>query len=273
MRGAADRLGVSQPSVSKHVAALEAALGRKLFERRRGSNVVLSQHGELLEQEIREIHGRKQRLLAGFSGAEGPQEITIYLRNFLFAMMEDRLLEFGPMEGGAEVRFEPLGNTAPIIDLVAAEEHSAALLRLTSILSQTDVDTRLCSVDSCSLYASTQWIAGLPAGADVRKLARFLVPGPGQLHDWICQQLFAFGVAEERIEKTAWYPAAIVKKVQAGEGVTVFLDRHVREHVQAGSITRLDFPIGPLFLQLVSNKGLDARIALQLEDRIRKITA
>jgi DNA-binding transcriptional LysR family regulator len=48
MHGAADRLSISQPSVSDHIHALEHQLGQTLFERRRGATVNLTEEGRRL---------------------------------------------------------------------------------------------------------------------------------------------------------------------------------------------------------------------------------
>ena len=46
----ASRLGISQPAVSAHIAALEEQLGKKLFVRRKGRRPELSLHGVVLRQ-------------------------------------------------------------------------------------------------------------------------------------------------------------------------------------------------------------------------------
>jgi len=50
VRGAADRLGISQPSVSGHIQALELQLGQRLFDRRRGAASGLTEHGRRLHE-------------------------------------------------------------------------------------------------------------------------------------------------------------------------------------------------------------------------------
>jgi len=55
-RGAGARLGYAQPAISQQIAALEAAVGTRLVERRRGRGVVaLTEAGELLLAHASEI--------------------------------------------------------------------------------------------------------------------------------------------------------------------------------------------------------------------------
>jgi DNA-binding transcriptional LysR family regulator len=58
-RGAGSRLGYAQPAISQQIAALEAAVGTRLVERRRGrSGVALTEAGELLLRHATEIGAR-----------------------------------------------------------------------------------------------------------------------------------------------------------------------------------------------------------------------
>jgi DNA-binding transcriptional LysR family regulator len=58
-RGAGARLGYAQPAISQQIAALEAAVGQRLVERRRGrGGVTLTEAGELLLGHASEIAAR-----------------------------------------------------------------------------------------------------------------------------------------------------------------------------------------------------------------------
>jgi molybdate transport repressor ModE-like protein len=58
-RGAGTRLGYAQPAISQQIAALEAAVGARLVERRRGrGGVALTEAGELLLAYATEIGSR-----------------------------------------------------------------------------------------------------------------------------------------------------------------------------------------------------------------------
>ena len=58
-RAAGVRLGYAQPAISQQIAALEAAVGMRLVDRRRGRGVVaLTEAGELLLAYAQEIGAR-----------------------------------------------------------------------------------------------------------------------------------------------------------------------------------------------------------------------
>lgn len=58
----AHRLGISQPAVSSHIAALEDRFGKRLFIRRAGSRPMLSEHGIALLREARSFVAESGRL-------------------------------------------------------------------------------------------------------------------------------------------------------------------------------------------------------------------
>jgi DNA-binding transcriptional LysR family regulator len=81
--GAADALDYTQSAVSQHVAALESALGVRLFERARGRRTVsLTEAGELLLRHVIAITNRLQAaradLLAYAAGETGTLRVGVF---------------------------------------------------------------------------------------------------------------------------------------------------------------------------------------------------
>lgn len=81
--GAADTLDFTQSAVSQHVAALEASLGVRLFDRGRGRRTVgLTEAGRLLLRHVDPIADRLQAaradLLAYASGESGTLRVGVY---------------------------------------------------------------------------------------------------------------------------------------------------------------------------------------------------
>lgn len=61
-RQCADRLGISQASVSSHIRSLEERLGAALFMRRRGASAGLTERGERTYREAKDLLERAERL-------------------------------------------------------------------------------------------------------------------------------------------------------------------------------------------------------------------
>src|SRR5512140_3644080 len=70
-RRAAERCRVAQPSLSAQIAALEAALGLRLFERNR-RRVLLTAAGAALLERARAVTGAADALVEGARGAGDP---------------------------------------------------------------------------------------------------------------------------------------------------------------------------------------------------------
>ena len=70
-RAAGARLGYAQPAISQQIAALEAAVGTRLVERRRGrGGVALTEAGELLLGYAAEIAARLRAARAELAALE-----------------------------------------------------------------------------------------------------------------------------------------------------------------------------------------------------------
>lgn len=79
-RGAAERLGYVQSAVSQQISQLEALVGERLIERRRGhSSVALTEAGEVMLNHAERIHAELQAARAGLDalGGEAPQTLTV----------------------------------------------------------------------------------------------------------------------------------------------------------------------------------------------------
>ena len=106
--GAADALDYTQSAVSQHVAALETALGVRLFERGRGRRtVVLTEAGELLLRHVVAIANRLQAARADLRAYAAGETGT--LRVGVFQSVGTRVLpaimtRFNEVWPGVEVR-------------------------------------------------------------------------------------------------------------------------------------------------------------------------
>ena len=84
-RRTADRLGVSQPSISNQIRALEGHLGHSLFERRRGSPPVLSEEGQVFLEKAKELVLGRQEMQQQSSYTRGPRAIRLAVQGEILA--------------------------------------------------------------------------------------------------------------------------------------------------------------------------------------------
>jgi DNA-binding transcriptional LysR family regulator len=68
---AAERLGMAQPSVSRHIEALEAQAGGALFQRRRGRGVDLSELGKTFLAHARQLMAEADSMVADLRRSQG----------------------------------------------------------------------------------------------------------------------------------------------------------------------------------------------------------
>src|SRR5512143_4312330 len=78
LRKAADKLRVSQPSISEQIKELEEALGEPLF-RRSGRSKVLTDAGQIVLRYAEEIFGLGAELLSAVKQRPGLESLRLYV--------------------------------------------------------------------------------------------------------------------------------------------------------------------------------------------------
>lgn len=115
-RRCAEHIGVSQVAISDHIRALEAGLGRKLFDRPAGGSAVLSPAGERAYQRVIDILADLDDLV--WDSAPGREarrrKLVVSLHPFINRYLQDSLTEFGGRHAGVELHcdLESLSGTA-----------------------------------------------------------------------------------------------------------------------------------------------------------------
>ena len=120
--GAADELDYTQSAVSQQVAALEGALGVRLFERSRGRRAIaLTEAGELLLRHVEAIADRIQAasadLRAYTAGATGALRVGTY-QSVGTRILPEVLRRFGRAWPGVDVRLTESASDRGLLDLI-----------------------------------------------------------------------------------------------------------------------------------------------------------
>jgi LysR family transcriptional regulator, transcriptional activator of the cysJI operon len=108
-RGCAERLGISQVSISSHVKALEAQLGTALFDRKRGSTATLTAAGEGAYRRAKDLLRGRAELLrpqAASSHSRARNKLRIAAHGYIAERFSRRLAGFVSHHPEIEIELE-----------------------------------------------------------------------------------------------------------------------------------------------------------------------
>jgi len=109
-RACAERLGVTQVSISDHIRSLERQVGRSLFERRRGATANLTEDGRVAYRHAVALLAEIDRFVDAFSSAheERPRRrLIIAAPNYVSFRLAQVFAEFGSRHAQWQVEIEP----------------------------------------------------------------------------------------------------------------------------------------------------------------------
>jgi|GEM_PF-2154207 len=265
VRLAAEQLDVSQPTVSKHLKALERRVGGELFERRRGQRVRLSPLGrELLADARRSLQARQRihRSLERRAPASGP---TIFVRGFMSDMIKRRFeaLEEAGLPAGSN--FVLVDDRDDIMGMVRKTPGSISILRSAEPGRAAGLLSSVLKAETLSLYGSPKIAEALAEGTLLPEQIHFLrYRRQAEADRWGQELLEAAGLAQARQVAAPQFIELVTEKVMRGEGISTFFDWHVRDTVEAGGLVSLSPDSTLAFLMLVGHPSLDEALFGQL---------
>jgi len=241
-RKTADRLGISQPSISNQIRMLERWSGCELFQRSRGSTPRLTAKGTALLAKARELTAGKRQMatlegprarqeLARLRIAAGPYLLDRYIRPALRQFLEkhdDVVLDFLPPSAAKRMGSVIRKGEADI----AVFTGGRAVRRL--------VGAEFLCETPCSLYGSARF-ARL-ASKDSTRIGSFpfVLPLEGSgMEQWMLRSLKKVGISPRNVVARSQFADVIGDMVTSGTGVSVLFDEHMAEHVRAGRASRL----------------------------------
>ena len=242
----ANRLGISQPAVTNHVALLERQLGKQLFIRRRGTTPVLSTEGLAFLNQARSFleEGEKinafrvnapAREIALVRIGAGQHIIDDYLRPHLSEFLLDHptlAIDCAPVET-IDRGFQALDRGQ--IDLFFFTTNAK---NRTARLSDTIRTVRFC------LY-------GAPSFADYRnatpaalsKLPFVLPPEGSEQEKMVHVALSGAGVFASNVAVRAQFSDVIVNLAANGFGVAALFETMVADRVERGELIEFDIKL------------------------------
>lgn len=231
-RRAAERLGISQPSVSGRIRSLEGYLGYELFDRATGSTPRLTPAG-------REFLGRARQLVSGASDLAGrrrpaparsPLRLTVVIGPLLLKhRVMPELPSFCYEHPEVAADFISLGGTTDGKDLIRRGK-ADVLLYTGDPPQEADLDAEIIGSTRCSIFGAKHLLACVGPSAQEMETAPFILPPEHHTWaSWVRGRLASIGVDPRNIIARPQFPDLIVQMMAEGRGFSVFFDEFISD--------------------------------------------
>ena len=271
MRGAADKLAISQPSISKQIKALERAVGGELILRTRGGRATLSPLGVELLEDARNSVEMHRRLFE--RGGHGPAiRPRIYLRGYLMDLIKRRLSEFEAAGLPRDTSFVVSDDPASAMVKAEAAPNAFAIFGSVRLPASSGLISHVLSEQSCSVYASPQVARGLAEGTlRVAEIVGLYPSRAFKLTPWLITMMRQAGLDSGKHEFGSQFIDLLADRVAEGEGLSVFMDMHVRPLVEQGRLVPVARCPDPLLQVLQANPAADSEMFARLGRALRAL--
>lgn len=266
-RKTADRLAISQPTISRHIQLLERSAGGRLFERSRGSSARLSPLGHDLLEEARRLlatAGKVQREDTATSAG------TYLLRIAVGSYLHERWLrplvrKLYALEGIPDIRLIELEDPAQVVNQV--KRGDADIGYYTGIPArETDLVSDSVSLVSVGLYGKPSLVRELGPAPEQIAAAPMILPLAGSRAAlWQSSQLARLGCKPRNVVSRSQFPDVVLDLAIKGTGLGLFFDGFAAKQVRAGRLVRLPLAFEP------GHRCFVSRAAVVNEGRARKV--
>ncbi|MDQ2639428.1 MAG: LysR family transcriptional regulator [Pseudomonadota bacterium] len=273
-RRTAERLGVSQPSISNQIRALEGHLGHNLFERRRGSPPELSDEGRVFLEKAKELVVGRQEMEQQTRHTRGPRAIRLAVTAtplLLDAYIRPRLPTFCEQNPNIQLDFVPLHPTRGAAPMVLSGEVDLAVFT-----GDFQVDDRLQSevvnTVGVSIYCSPQLARRAARGVRLSDLPWIMPPDEFKPTRFMWRILKEAGIEPTNIIARSQFPDVIANMCLEGHGFAVLFDHHAANGLTDGRIVKLGPPLPSTSLILLVGPRAQRPAAQPAVDMFRQAT-
>lgn len=246
-RKAAERLGISQPSVSSQIKSMERYLGYQLFERHRGATSDLSAEGRNFLSRARELVAAQTALTVDRrrSARAMPLQLRVTVGPLLMERrVRPRLAQFLDAHPHIDLQFVPFSPAMDGAAAVARGETDVLLYTGTVPEPSDSVTAEVISRISCSLYGAPALVRPVLQGQrSLNDLPFLLLPDHFRITQWTRDQFARKGVVPHHIAARPPFMDALLQMVLAGKGVGMFFDIEIAAQMRSGRV----LSCGPAF--------------------------
>jgi DNA-binding transcriptional LysR family regulator len=268
----ANRLGISQPAVSSHIAALEAQLGQRLFVRRKGSRPVLSSDGLALLNDARSFFAEGSKLM-GSRGRSETQRVTVRVcsgAHLLDDCIKPRLHEFHAAQSDVNLKCEYVASAVIGTQLVR-DGRADMLVYTVSNPDDYPLHAEVLRTVRFGLYASAKFAAKVHATADELATLPFILPAEGSEADRMVQKaLLAGGILCRNVIARAQFSDVIMELAKNGHGVAALFETMVTPAL-AGALIKFDVELPMRYRTLFRPHHPPSDAAMTVQKFLREI--
>jgi DNA-binding transcriptional LysR family regulator len=241
-RRTADRLGVSQPSISNQISALEGHLGHSLFERRRGSPPVLSEEGQIFLEKAKELVLGRQEMHQQSRLTRGPRAIRLAVTAgplLLDAYIRPKLPAFCEAYPNIVLDFVPLHPTRGAVPMVLGGEVDLAVFT-GDFVNDERLQAEVINTVGVSIYASPALARRASRqGTKLAELPWIMPSDEFKPTRFMWRMLKDEGIEPSNIIARSQFPDVIANMCLEGRGVAVLFDHFAASGLSDGRIVKI----------------------------------
>jgi DNA-binding transcriptional LysR family regulator len=274
-RRTADRLGVSQPSISNQIRALEGHLGHSLFERRRGSPPTLSVDGLAFLEKAKElVVGRLEMEQQGIN-SRGPRAIRLSVTAgplLLDAYIRPRLSAFCEAYPNIVLDFVPLHPTRGAVPMVLSGEVDLAVFTGDFVVDER-LQAEVINTVGVSIYASPALAKRASRlGVKLSELPFIMPPDDFKPTRFMWRTLKEAGIEPKNIIARSQFPDVIANMALEGRGIAILFDHFAASGLADGRIIRIGPQLPSTSLILLIGPRAQRAAAAPAVDLFRQAT-
>ncbi len=272
LRLAAESLGISQPSVSKQIRALEKYTGSALFVREPGRSLRLSKVGREVLTKAEQSLRMRQSIQDSMRNLATVVDINFYVRGFLSSRIEKHFHELVAAGMDEDTTFVLVDDQDDIYQRVHQDRNGISLLRSLNLKSSAKLQTRILRTEKASLFASAQVADNLESG-ELRNsdLLFFMDQIRAETTGFGMDLLHAAGLDDIPTARSPQFIERKLQRILAGDGIGIFLDWHVRKHLESGELKRLSTGHEDIHFMLMANPLFDRELFESLAEVFEKV--
>lgn len=265
-RACAERLGVTQVSVSDHIRSLERQIGRSLFERRRGATASLTEDGRQAYRHAVALLAEIDSFVAAFSSSHEQRprrRLIIAAPNYVSFRLAQVFAEFGSRHSQWQVEIEPTDQESAT---EAISRGKADLGFVLALEGSAPPGSALVWRERLGLYAGRDHpLAGRRrvSPAELSSYPFIYLPKKYPLRGLIEALLAKSGIAGNPIALQTDNPVLARRTLMQGKAIGCLFAHTVRADVEQGDLIELPLAGDALAaeVRLVTSQGTLARRA------------